>query len=52
MGSYDKYFYCLDANKGEVLWKYEFDERIRTSAVIWQKYLIIACDDKSIYCFK
>ncbi|MBI5403798.1 MAG: PQQ-binding-like beta-propeller repeat protein [Ignavibacteriae bacterium] len=52
IGSFDMHFYCLDAKNGRVLWKYNLEDRIRTTAVIWKKFILVANDDKSIYCFQ
>ncbi|MBN1634506.1 MAG: PQQ-binding-like beta-propeller repeat protein [Ignavibacteria bacterium] len=52
IGSYDKYFYCFDAATGDLLWRKKFDGRIGSSAVVWENYLLIPCEDRYIYCFQ
>lgn len=52
VGSYDKYFYCFDAATGDMLWRKLFENRIGSSAVVWENYLLIPCEDRYIYCFQ
>jgi outer membrane protein assembly factor BamB len=52
IGSFDKNFYCLNADSGELLWKYKLEGRIRSNAVIWKEFIFVCSDDKNIYCFK
>jgi len=52
IGCFDNFFYCIDAHNGNFTSRTKFEGRIRSSAVIWNNYLFITCDDKKIYCFK
>lgn len=52
VGSYDKYLYCFDAGTGDLINRYLFEGRIRSSVVVWREYLIVTSDDRNIYCFK
>jgi outer membrane protein assembly factor BamB len=52
VGSYDKYLYCFDAGTGELINRYLFEGKIRSSVVVWREFLIVTSDDRNIYCFK
>jgi outer membrane protein assembly factor BamB len=51
IGSCDRFFYCIDANDGNWLWKYFCEGRVKTSAVIWKDFIFVGSDDRFLYCF-
>jgi outer membrane protein assembly factor BamB len=48
--SFDSYLYCLDGQTGTLVWSYLFENKSRTTPVIWKNYLFAAAD-RSVYCF-
>jgi len=48
--SFDSYLYCLDGSTGSLTWKFLFENKLRSTPVIWKSYLFAAAD-RSIYCF-
>ena len=51
IGSFDKKFYCLNAEDGSIVWSQVTEGRVRSSAVVWKDYVFVAGDDKYVYCF-
>jgi outer membrane protein assembly factor BamB len=50
VGSYNRNWYCLDANTGEKIWNYTIGERIRSTPAVVDGKLYTGADDGYIYC--
>lgn len=49
LGTEDGQLFCLSAETGEELWRYQAGDAIRSNLVVWQDFLLFGCDDHHIY---
>jgi outer membrane protein assembly factor BamB len=52
VGSLNTEIYALSPLDGSVTWKFKLDGRIKTSPVVWNNFLYVAAEDRSINCFR
>ena len=50
IGSYDNYIYCLNANNGDEIWKFETGGIVYSSPAISNGKLYIGSGDSNVYC--
>lgn len=52
VGSLDKHLYALDALTGRLVWDQKFPSRIRTAPVVWNDYVILLLEDRTVVALK
>jgi outer membrane protein assembly factor BamB len=49
VGSWDHHVYALNAKNGKVIWRFEADDQVNTSAAYWNGRIYIASDGGTLY---